>query len=192
MDRMVLIGHSMGGLALQDDGPGHRLDPLGRRVPASAGRPKASPEARKILDEALIFRPMPFVSRVVFIATPHRGSPIADQWFGRTIASLIRRTSQQAEISKELVELNGPDLIAPELRRMPLNAISNLRTDSPILTALDQIPIDPKVPYHSIIPQIGGVLPTDGVVEYQSSHMDGAQSENDRARAPTPPSKIPT
>ena len=52
---------------------------------------------------------------------------------------------------------------------MPLNAISNLRTDSRILKALDQIPIDPRVPFHSIIPQIGGVLPTDGVVPYRSS-----------------------
>jgi hypothetical protein len=68
-------------------------------------------------------------------------------------------------------------LIAPEFRRMPLNAISNLRTDSPLLKALDEIPIDPRVPYHSIIPQIAGKLPTDGVVPYRSSHLDGAQSE---------------
>ncbi len=60
---------------------------------------------------------------------------------------------------------------------MPLNAIGNLRTDSPILKALNEIPIDSKVPYHSIIPQIGGILHTDGVVEYASSHLDGAVSE---------------
>jgi pimeloyl-ACP methyl ester carboxylesterase len=177
MDRMVLIGHSMGGLLskMMAQNSGLTLwDAAFQRTPKDL---KASPEVRKLLDEALIFQPMPFVSRVVFIATPHRGSPIADQWFGRTIASLIRRTSLQAQISKELVDLNGPDLIAPELRRMPLNAIGNLRTDSPILKALDQIPINPKVPYHSIIPQIGGVLPTDGVVPYRSSHLEGAESE---------------
>jgi pimeloyl-ACP methyl ester carboxylesterase len=177
MDRMVLIGHSMGGLLskmmTQDSGL-TLWDAAFQRPPREL---KALPETRKILDEALIFRPLPFVSRVIFIATPHRGSPIADQWIGRTIASLIRRTSEQAEISKELVELNGPDLIAPELRRIPLNAIGNLRTDSPVLKALDQIPIDPKVPYHSIIPQIAGVLPSDGVVPYRSSHLGGAESE---------------
>ena len=33
------------------------------------------------------------------------------------------------------------------------------------------------MPHHSIIPQIGGVLPTDGIVEYRSSHLDGVLSE---------------
>ena len=75
--------------------------------------------------------------------------------------------------------VNGPDLIAPELRRMPLNAIGNLRTDSPILRSLDEIPIDPDVPYHSIIPQIGGVLPTDGVVEPRR----GERRRDERRRA---------
>jgi pimeloyl-ACP methyl ester carboxylesterase len=177
MDRMVLIGHSMGGILakMMTQNTGLVLwDAAFRRPPQQL---LATPEVRKILDEALIFQPMPFVKRVVFIATPHRGSPIADQWFGRTVASFIRRTNQQAEISKQIVQMNGPDLIAPEFRRMPLNAIGNLRTDSPILKALDEIPIDPKVPFHSIIPQIAGVLPTDGVVPYWSSHMEGARSE---------------
>lgn len=177
MERMVLIGHSMGGLLskMMAQNTGLTLwDAAFQRPPQNL---KASPEARKILDDSLIFKPLPFVTRVIFIATPHRGSPIADQWFGRTIASLIRRTNQQAEISRELVELNGPDLIAPELRRMPLNAIGNLRTDSPILKALDEIPIDPGVPFHSIIPQIGGILASDGVVPYRSSHLEKAESE---------------
>src|SRR5262249_28984845 len=47
----------------------------------------------------------------------------------------------------------------------------------PILGALNRIPIDPAVPYHSVIPLIGGVTGTDGVVEYRSSHLDGASSE---------------
>ena len=177
MDRMVLVGHSMGGvlakMMTQDTGL-VLWDAAFRRPPQSL---LATPEVRSILQDALIFQPMPFVKRVVFIATPHRGSPIADQWFGRTVASFIRRTSQQAQISKQLVEMNGPDLIAPEWRKVPLNAIGNLRTDSPILKALDEIPINPKVPYHSIIPQIGGILPTDGIVPYRSSHVENAKSE---------------
>ncbi len=177
MDRMVLIGHSMGGLLskMMVQKTGLALwDAAFNRPPSEL---KASVETRMILDQSLIFEPLPFIRRVVFIATPHRGSPIADQWFGRTIASLIRKNSEQAEMSRELVELNGPGLIAPEFRRMPLNAISNLRTDSPILRALNQIPINPEIPYHSIIPQIAGRLPTDGVVPYRSSHLEGAQSE---------------
>jgi pimeloyl-ACP methyl ester carboxylesterase len=177
MDRMVLIGHSMGGILAKMMAQNTGLvlwDAAFQRPPRQL---LATPEVHKMLDEALIFQPMPFVKRLVFIATPHRGSPIADQWFGRTVASFIHRTSEQAAISKQIVDMNGRDLIAPELRRMPLNAIGNLRTDSPILKALDEIPIDPRVPFHSIIPQIAGVLPTDGVVPYRSSHVDQAESE---------------
>ena len=177
MDRMVLIGHSMGGILAkmmaQDTGL-VLWDAAFRRPPEQL---LASAEVRQVLGEALIFRPMPTVKRLVFIATPHRGSPIADQWFGRTVASFIHRSDVQAEITREITELNGPGLIAPELRRMPLNAIGNLRTDSPILKALDDIPIDRRVPFHSIIPQVAGVMPTDGVVPYRSSHLDDAESE---------------
>ena len=177
MDRMVLIGHSMGGLLAKMMAQDSGMALWDAAFSRPAGQLLASPATRKILDDALIYRPLPFVGRVVFIATPHRGSPIADQLFGRTIASLIRRNTEMEKISEELVADNGPTLIAPEIRRMPLNAIGNLRTDSPILAALDRTPIDPTIPYHSIIPQIGGALPTDGVVEYRSSHLAGALSE---------------
>ena len=177
LEQMVLIGHSMGGLLSKMMVQNTSLTLWNAAFSRPVAELEASPKTRAMLVDSLIFRPLPFVRRVVFVATPHRGSPIADQFVGRTIASLVKRTSAMATLSKELVELNGPDLIAPEFRRVPFNAVSNLRTDSPILKALDQIPISPKVPYHSIIPQLGGTLHTDGVVEYKSSHMNGAASE---------------
>ena len=35
---------------------------------------KATPEVRELLQESFFFKPLPFVDRVIFIATPHRGS----------------------------------------------------------------------------------------------------------------------
>ncbi|WP_435016481.1 esterase/lipase family protein [Tundrisphaera sp. TA3] len=177
LDRMVLIGHSMGGLLskMMAQDSGATLWEAAFRRPID--RLNASPETRQVLEQALLYRPVASVARVVFIATPHRGSPIADQWFGRTIASLVKHSDEQTAIGKELEKLNGPDLIAPEIRRAPLNAVGNLRTDSPILRALDTIPIRPGVPYHSIIPLVGGRIDSDGVVSRASAHVDGAGSE---------------
>ncbi len=91
----------------------------------------------------------------------------------------------------QIEALNGPDVISPEMRGRALNAINNLRTDSPILAALDRIPIQPGVKYHSIIPLIGGTTDTDGVVEYRSSHLDGRGVGADRRREPMFRNRIP-
>ncbi len=53
--------------------------------------------------------------------------------------------------------------------------------ESPILKTLSELPIAPGVPYHSIVANLfpGGPpgLWTDGVVSYESAHLDGAESE---------------
>jgi len=178
LDRMVLVGHSMGGLLSKMMVQDSELALWDATITVPHDQFKAPPELRKTLDEVLIYRRRPFVSRVVFIATPHRGSPIADSRFGQVVSDLVRRPAQLDARIAEIEALNGPGAISPELRGHALNAISNLRTDSPILSALNRIPIDQGVPYHSIIPLIGGSLQTDGVVEYRSSHLEGAASES--------------
>ena len=178
LDRMVLVGHSMGGvlskMMVQDSGC--VLWDAAITVPRDEF--KGPPELKSSLDHVLVYQPLPFVRRVVFVATPHRGSPIANSLFGRTISDLVRRPVALASRLKEIERLNGPNVISRELRSQPFNAIGNLRTNSPILAALDLIPLSPEVPYHSIIPLIGGKKgSSDGVVEYRSSHLDRAASE---------------
>jgi pimeloyl-ACP methyl ester carboxylesterase len=176
-DRMVLIGHSMGGLLSKMMVQDSNLTLWNAVITVPHDQFKAPPELQKTLDDVLIYRRRPSVSRVVFIATPHRGSPIADSRFGKVVSDLVRRPAQLDARIAEIEALNGPDVISPEMRGHALNAITNLRTDSPLLAALNRIPIDQRVPYHSIIPLIGGTMDTDGVVEYRSSHLEGAASE---------------
>jgi pimeloyl-ACP methyl ester carboxylesterase len=177
LDRMVVIGHSMGGVLskMMAQGTGNTLWDAAITVPRE--RFRAPPEIQQSLDGLLVFEPLPFVRRVVFVATPHRGSPIANGPVGWTVSRLVRGPAAGADRLAIIEALNGPNVVSPELRGAALNAIGNLRTDSPILAALDRIPIEPTVPYHSIIPLIGAVTDTDGVVEYRSSRVPGAVSE---------------
>jgi pimeloyl-ACP methyl ester carboxylesterase len=178
LDRMVLVGHSMGGILSKMMAQDTGLTLWNATITVPHDQFQGPPELKSGLDHVLVFQPLPFVRRVVFVATPHRGSPIANSLFGRTISDLVRRPVELAGRIKEIEKLNGPGVITRELRIQPFNAIGNLRTDSPILAALDHIPVNPTVPYHSIIPQIGGKKGgSDGVVEYRSSHLDRAASE---------------
>src|SRR5262249_32521318 len=88
--RIVLIGHSMGGLICRlmvtDTG-----DKIWRDFFATppAKTPLAS-DTRKLLEAALIFAHRSDVQRVIFISTPHRGSELATGWIGRIGAALVR------------------------------------------------------------------------------------------------------
>ncbi len=178
LDRMVLVGHSMGGILskmmVQDSGR-HLWDAAIRVAP---DRLRASDSIRANLNDMLIFKPLPFVGRVVFIATPHRGSRLANDLLGRVVSGLVRRPDDQSAAIAEVEELNGPNVITRELRGRTLNSVGNLRTDSPVLEALDRIPIHQSVPVHSIIPLVGADAgDSDAVVAYSSSHMPGSESE---------------
>jgi pimeloyl-ACP methyl ester carboxylesterase len=177
LDRMVMVGHSMGGLLSKMMAQDSGTELWDAVITVPHDQFKAPPEIKQALDRTLTYQRLPFVQRVVFIATPHRGSPIADSTFGQIITSLIRLPDKMDARIAEIEALNGPNVISKELRGHKINSIAGLRTDSPILASLDHIGIHQSVPYHSIIPLIDGVLNTDGVVEYSSSHIDGAKSE---------------
>ncbi len=177
LDRMVFVGHSMGGLLSKMMAQDSQQVLWNATIQQPYERILNSPTLMKTVGAALVYQPVPSVRRLVFIATPHRGSPIANELFGRVVASLVRRPTGEPGVAEELRAIYGKDVITRELRGKALNAIGNLRTDSPILAALDQIPINAGVPYHSIIPLINGNTNTDGVVEYSSSHLEGAVSE---------------
>src|SRR5919106_3172011 len=75
---MVIIGHSQGGLLAKMTA----IDTGSRLWDGISNRPldelRMQPETRELLQEALFLEPEPFIGRVVFIATPHRGSYLAE------------------------------------------------------------------------------------------------------------------
>ena len=177
--RIVLIGHSMGGLIcrlmITDAG-----DKIWRDffVTPPAKTPLAA-DTRKALKEALVFNHQPDVQRVIFISTPHRGSELATGWIGRIGAALVRTPQRFTSIYAETKPLLIADPAARPLDRMP-NSVDTLEPNDRFVEAVNKLPITPGIPYHSIMGDRGrGDTPdsSDGVVPYWSSHLPGARSE---------------
>src|SRR5258707_5343488 len=177
--RIVLIGHSMGGMIcrLMITNAGDKIWRDFFATPP-AKTPLAS-DTRKLLEEALVFDHRPDVQRVIFISAPHRGSELASNWIGRIGAALVRTPRLFTSVYASTKPLLIADPAARPLNRMP-NSVDTLEPNDRFVEAVNKLPITRGIPYHSIIGDRGrGDRPnsSDGVVPYWSSHLPGAQSE---------------
>lgn len=180
MNQMVLVGHSMGGLLsrMQAIDPEDKLWNAIFRKPPEELNLSSTGRARVV--SMLKFKPQPEVKRLVFIATPNRGSNLASANIVRRLASLIRLPVDTLLMSRQLLTGNT-DALSPQIRDWGLFAflsVGTLSSRHPFYEGLNAVPI--PVPYHSIIGRLGhGPLlsSSDGAVPYWSAHLDGAQSE---------------
>ncbi|HWP66984.1 MAG TPA: alpha/beta fold hydrolase [Candidatus Limnocylindria bacterium] len=178
--RMVVVGHSQGGLLAKMTA----IDTGDRLWNGIASRPLAElrlrEKERRLLEEIMFLEPLPFVGRVIFIATPHGGSYQALRSVSGFIAGFVSIPKQMLELSRDVVTLN-PDALRAHLWRDGVpTSINDMTPGSPFQRALQSIPVVPEVPAHSIIAldgdepfEIGG----DGVVKCMSARMSGVESE---------------
>jgi hypothetical protein len=176
---MVVIGHSQGGLLtkmLAVDSGTRIWDTISRRPLAEL---HVSQETRELLERALFVHPLPFVRRVIFIATPHGGSSTATGLIVRTLSRFVTLPTNALSAVADLMEGNS-DALLLDPRRPDFGSVYGMRPGSPALKALAATPIAPGIAAHSIIPVRGagpGPNATDGVVTYQSARIDGVESE---------------
>ncbi len=181
LDRMMLVGHSMGGLIskMMVLESGEEIWRLFSHRPFE--ELQAPTESRERLRQALFFHPVPSVARIVFVATPHRGSELGDGPIGRITDRLIRLPRALRSTYRALMTQNGRDFFTPMLKDGVPTSIDELRFDNPFLTTLARLPRRADVPVHSIIGRKDPAVPleesSDGVVPYVSSHIDWADSE---------------
>ncbi len=188
LDRMVLVGHSMGGLISKlmtvDSG-----DDFWRLV---SDRPfddlALQPAAREELRRIFFFQREPCVRRVIFLGTPHHGSKLSPSPLGRLADDVVRLPDGLMSAAKEAASADPGQPQLRRLERIP-TSVDLLAPNSPALELLASRPHPDGVHYHSVV----GVVPSsqtlwervlggpseagDGVVPYVSAHLDDAESE---------------
>ena len=177
---MVVIGHSQGGLLakLTATDTGDKLwqhisktniDALNIDLPT-----------RELLRANFFFKPLPCVSRVIFISTPHRGSYQNTSFVQNLLNRFMKFPSDLMDASANLMKLKDTLDLPPALRNGVPTSLNGMATDNPFMLTLANIPVAPGIKANSIIAIKGNDQPpngADGVVKYDSAHVDYAESE---------------
>ncbi len=178
LSQITLIGFSMGGLVskLQVTSSGNRL------WEATARRPfqdvQLDPEDGQRLSRVFFFQPMPSVRQVIFVGTPHRGSPYAADLALRWAVSF--KTDHEARRRYRRIVKNNPQTFRHSVSKRLPTALDLLSPHDPLLKAIEQLPVSPHVRLHSIIGygcEMPGYGSSDGVVPVISARHPGVASE---------------
>lgn len=181
LNRMVIISHSMGGLITRSS----VTDPGTKFYDAVFKKPidqlKISEPSRKLIRDATLYKPLTEPKRVIFMAVPHQGSPMAAfraaVWISRLIRLPKKLTVELLDATVQGVNdaMNGSQA-KPD---MP-NSISSLSPKDKSNIALSSMPLPRNITFHSIIGDRGKgdmLHSSDGVVPYWSSHVSPVASE---------------
>ncbi|MFT4637543.1 MAG: hypothetical protein ACI8T1_000853 [Verrucomicrobiales bacterium] len=179
LDKIVLIGHSMGGLVSSAQVRRGDEDTWQRFFKKPINQLSTDKKTKEALRQLLFSKPEGYVRRVIFVATPHRGSTIADGWIGRLASRLIKLPSNvlSLNVTGIMQELTDTGMSVLD---MASNSVTRLQYYNPVLKTLVELPFDPRVKFHTIAGDRGlGNSPdsSDGVVSYASSHLKNANSE---------------
>jgi pimeloyl-ACP methyl ester carboxylesterase len=178
--QMVVIGHSQGGLlakmAVTDSG-----DKLWRAVSdRSLNEVNLTAKQRALLERALFFKPVPAITRVVFVCTPHRGSFLATSFVRKLAARLISLPNLLAVSTEEESALRKELRLPREFHITAPTSLEGMSPKNPVLLTLADIAPASGVIAHSIIAvKDPAKVPEgdDGVVEYRSAHVPYVESE---------------
>jgi pimeloyl-ACP methyl ester carboxylesterase len=178
--QMIVVGHSQGGLLAKMTA----IDSGDRLWRAVYGEPFSEvslpPKERQLVEEMLFTKPLPFVHRLIFIATPHGGSYQAMRSISAWIGGFVAVPQQIVDLSTDLMRLDPKAFRDRMVGGLTANSINDMTPGNAFIEALRGIPVAPGLPKHSIVAVKGGgpiETGSDGVVKYASAHLPGADSE---------------
>ncbi len=178
---MVIVGHSMGGLLtkLQVLETGNRI--WNKLSDKPIDELDLSRDEKVLMKTVLYYDALPFLKRVVFMAVPHRGSEEVTSWYSRLAQKLIELPGRVRDTTKGVLQtMTEPVRRSLGLSSGTVTGLTGLAPDSLMAKEVSKLPLPEGLPVHSIIGNKkaadtpGG---TDGHVPYESSHLDGVQSE---------------
>lgn len=178
-DQMVLVGHSMGGVIsrLQCQESQDRFWNLLSKRPLESY--DFSDDQKTLIRRVFWFKPVPHVSRAIFLAAPHRGSNLAKGIFGAIGNWLTKVPLTTVKSIQALGTVFRKDS-DPRLFKEYPTGIASLSPDNPFNEVGARLSFAKRIKYHTIVGnaeagnQANG---TDGIVAYTSSLLKGARSE---------------
>lgn len=180
VDEMVVLAHSMGGLITRASvtDPGDAFYRAHFRKPLD--QINLSPERRRLIEDATLYKPLTEPKRVVFMAVPHQGSPLADLRIALMASNFIRLPKMFTIDLVDAAVAGTIEAATPGKRFRSPTSISGLSPSNPDIKTLSAMPLPSGVVFHSIHGNRGrGTIPdcSDGVVSYQSSHVNPVESD---------------
>jgi pimeloyl-ACP methyl ester carboxylesterase len=178
--QMVVIGHSQGGLLTKltaTDTGDKLLETILKTNDLS--HLQLPPGKEQALRKYTCFEALPFVTRVIFISTPHRGS-YGSTGIAQTLArKIVELPGNVIKSTTDFTGLTSGLDLPRELQGTP-TSIDSMSPNNPVLLALADIPLAPGIKGHSIVAVQGEGdyhEGKDGLVRYSSAHVDYVESE---------------
>jgi pimeloyl-ACP methyl ester carboxylesterase len=183
LQRAIVVGHSQGGLLTKLTAVDSGLDLWHLMSDKAPDEVELSPKSREILEGALLVEPVPMVERVVFVATPHGGSYLANYDIAKWASRFVRSPITVADAAFDLVTNNEEDNTRRDLARVS-GSLDNMSPGNKFLAALRGLPVADGITSHSIIALDGDIDDpeeredgSDGVVKFHSAEIPGVESE---------------
>jgi len=182
LSNIVLVGHSMGGIIARLLSSTSSKE-YSKWPPVGSNSFKIPIKSNELAKKMFRFKSQDYITRSIFIATPHRGTKLASSGIAKMLSSVIQVPFELQETFINSLSLN-PDISFNDQQFISrMKSINNLRPESNFIKYMQSSSIDPRIKTHSII-GIGKLgwwkkleSRNDFVVSYESAHLINSDSE---------------